>query len=55
MLNVVFRSPGSFRKNLSLFVAIFGGVAVDENSGRAFPLSDKSLEATIAVGIRLPD
>ena len=55
MLNVVFRSPGSVRKDLSFLISIFGGIAVNQYGGRTFPLSGERFEAAITIGIRVAD
>jgi len=54
-LNVTFRAPGAIGENFSFRVAIFRGIGINEQSGRAFPFGGERLEAAIAVGIRIAD
>ena len=50
-LNVVLGAPGAVGTNLALFISVFGGIAVDEEGGRAFALGGERFESTIAVGV----
>src|SRR5258708_17379279 len=52
-LNVIFGAPRAIGDNFAFLVAVFGGIAVDQDGRRALLLRSKRLESTIAVRIRV--
>ena len=50
-LDVIFRTPGAVGIDLAFFIAVFGGITVNQNCGGAFALGGERFESAIAVGI----
>ncbi len=50
-LDVIFRAPGAVGIDCTFLVSVFGGIAVNQNCGRAFALGGERFESAIAVRI----